>query len=89
MNETVDKVADKLITSIQKSQNSNNENNASDTDTPKAKAPPKPRAASKTKAAPKTRVQREPGVKKIIDEVLTSASIESPRKLVGNLRWPD
>jgi len=89
MNETVDKVADKLITSIQKSQNSNNNSNPSDAATPKAKTAPKTKAASKTKAAPKTKVQREPGVKKIIDEVLTSASIESPRKLVGNLRWPD
>jgi len=74
MNETVDKIADKLITSIQKSQNSN--------------TPSKP-AETKTKTAPKSKTHSETGVKKIIDEVLTPTSIESPRKFVGRLRWPD
>jgi len=77
MSETVDKVADKLMASIQKSQNSTEPGNPQNTSKQAGKSAPKARAAS------------EPGVKKVIDELLSSTSLELPRKYKRNLRWPD
>jgi len=76
MSETVDKVADKLLASIQKSQNS--------TEVSKSKSA----SSQKETSTSKDTSVREPGVKKVIDEII-STSIESPRKFNRNLRWPD
>ena len=94
MSETVDKVTDKLMASIQKSQNSANTTKQSSTSPSKAdetkvapKTAAKPKSAAKPKAAPKASTASEPGVKKIIDQIVNS--IETPRKFNHNLRWPD
>lgn len=77
MNETVDKVADKLMASIQKSQNATPEK------------PTNQASTTSKRSSGKTNTETEPAAKKAIDAILTSTSIESPRKFIGNLRWPD
>lgn len=76
MTETVDKVTDKLLASIQKSQNN------SQADQPKKTEAP-------AKATPKAKTKPAPVGKKAAEAVAISQSIESPRRFVGNLRWPD
>jgi len=77
MSETVDKVADKLMASIQKSQNSTDVSKSKNTN------------SQNVKSTAKGMTTGEPGVKKIIDEMISPSSIESPRKFNRNLRWPD
>ena len=74
MNETVDKATDKLMASIQKSQN-----------TPENKTT----EAASSEATPKPKTRRKPAEKKAVEAVAVSSPIDSPRKFVGNLRWPD
>lgn len=79
MNDTTDKIADKLLASIQKSQQSPTEN------TP----PKKPATSNAKRTIQKNSKETTASELKATTDEANLDPFASPRRFKGNLRWPD